>query len=86
MTNVPNNIREMWADVYKLFDINYKMPNTKEAWEQFWKQGVEIVEKYKKDCHFVSEMVVLVSEIIEEPMKEKLGIVNPCTYEDMKLF
>ena len=86
MTNVPNNIRDMWSDVYKLYDINYNMPNTKEAWEKFWQQATAVTDKHTKDCHFVNEMINVVVSMLEEPMKRKLGIINPCTFEDMNLF
>lgn len=86
MTNVPDNLREMWADIYRLFDINYKMPNTEDAWKKFWDQAVKIVDKYKNDCRFVENLVVIVSEILEEPMKIKMGVVKPYTLEDMNLF
>ena len=47
MTNVPDNIREYWKDVYILFDKHFLMDVSKqESWEAFWADGCEIVRKY----------------------------------------
>ena len=86
MTNVPNNLREMWADVYRLFDMNYNMKNDEESWKKFWDQATQIVEKYKHDCGYINSMISLVAYMIEEPMKKQMGVINPCELEDMKLF
>ena len=78
MTNVPNEIREMWADVYRLFDANYNMLNTEFCWNQFWKQAEEIKKKYNHPK--LVDLIVTVSEMIELHMKK------PCALEDMELF
>ena len=83
MTNVPNEIREMWADVYKLFDLNYNLPNTAEAWSRFWEQAEQIRQKYPENPH-LGAMIIVVSEMIEYNVTKK--ILHPCTLEDMKLF
>lgn len=82
MTNVPNEIREMWADVYKLFDLNYNIPNTAEAWSKFWNQAEEIRQKY--DNPHLGVMIIVVSEMIEYHITNK--ILHPCSLEDMNLF
>lgn len=69
MTNVPNEIREMWSDVYKLFDVNYNMPNTPQAWETFWEQAQSIRKKHK-DPRFI-ELIVVVSEMLEDRIKDR---------------
>ena len=46
MTNVPDDIRSIWTDLYKLFDIHFKMDvNSAEDWTKFWNDGSEIWEK-----------------------------------------
>lgn len=46
MTNVPPEIREIWTDLYKLFDIHYKMDiNSADDWGKFWNDGKAIWEK-----------------------------------------
>ena len=71
MTNVPDNLREMWADIYRLFDSNYLMQNTEEAWNQFWNQAVKIYEKYKEVMPRVMELLAIVGDMIGDRMKEK---------------
>ena len=92
MTNVPDNLREMWADIYRLFDINYKMENNETAWTKFWNQATAIGNKYGNNKRLI-EMVTIVSEMIEDRMKKdaenatKTPIEShPCTLEDMNLF
>lgn len=46
MTNVPQGIRDAWADVYKLFDISFNMDGSDKAWEQYWNTANELVQKY----------------------------------------
>ena len=82
MTNVPNNIREMWKDIYCLFDVNYNMQNTPEAWKSFWDQAAKIQEKYDEP-HLLG-LIVIVSDMIEGHIVDKK--LHPCTLEDMKLF
>lgn len=87
MTNVPDDIREMWSDTYKLFDLNFKMKNTDEEWKRFWEQANSIIEKHKGekiDCLY--KMINLVAELLEDRMKAEMGITRPCSLEDAKLF
>jgi len=70
MTNVPQNLREMWSDIYKLFDLNYLMENNLESWNKFLEQANRIYEKYKTACPKVLDMIIIVSELIEERMNE----------------
>lgn len=46
MTNLSNEIREIWADVYRLHDIHANMGNTSEEWTQFWKDAKAVSEKH----------------------------------------
>ena len=46
MTNVPNDIRNAWADVYKLFDVSYGMDGSPGAWEKYWNTATELVKQY----------------------------------------
>lgn len=82
MTNVPNEIREMWADVYRLFDINYNMPNTADAWSKFWEQAEVIRQKYGQ--YQVGALLMVCSDLIEYHITDKK--LHLCTLEDMKLF
>lgn len=83
MTNVPNEIREMWADVYRLYDVNYTMPHSPVAWQEYWKQVEALTKKHGNSWEF-TKMIILVTELLEEhlaPLKH-----HPCTLEDMHLF
>ena len=67
MTNVPTEIRDLWSDVYKLFDINYKMPNTEMAWNKFWEQAKQINKKHGS-CKRIVDMISLVADMISDRM------------------
>lgn len=95
MTNVPNDLREMWADIYRLFDINYKMPNTDKAWQTLCEQSVALYIKYKKYQRHVADLATVVSNIINDRIKdeeldeERKALAargKPHTLEDMELF
>lgn len=64
MTNVPQTIREAWADVYKLFDLNYNMDGSEEAWIQYWKQANELIQKYGDEVPLL-EMLEEVAHLLE---------------------
>jgi len=85
MTNVPDDIREMWSDVYKLFDNNYKMQNKIEEWNKFWSQAESISKKHIHQTR-VMDMILIVAKMIEDRMKEEENPHHPCTLEDMDLF
>lgn len=70
MTNVPNAIREMWSDVYVLFDTHYLMPNTTEAWAEYWDCCVDLCAKWKS-CKGIIIMMSMVSELLENVVKER---------------
>ena len=82
MTNVPQELRDMWADVYRLFDSHYNMKNTPEAWKEYWDRVAEINDKYKNP-HLIG-LTIIVSDMIEQHITEK--VLHPCTLEDMNLF
>jgi hypothetical protein len=71
MTNVPDELREVWKEIYVLFDTHYQMPNTAEAWDGFWKEAEAIMNKHE-DMHLL-ELVIAVSELIADKMREKVG-------------
>ena len=48
MTNVPDNIREAWKDIYILFDTHYGMDGSNpDAWADFSKKAAEIYMRHK---------------------------------------
>ena len=93
MTNVPQNLRDLWKDIYVLFDKNYLMKNDKKSWDSFWKQATEIGNKYD-GCPYLFKMFDLVSFMIEQRMiaendvrSEKPTVVPPPpVQQEMGLF
>ena len=81
-TNVPENLRNLWADIYRLYDINYTMKNTGEDWKKFWDHASEINTRY--NCLEAGHLITTVSEMLEDHVTGKK--YHPCTLEDMKLF
>ncbi len=71
MTNVPQTIRDMWTDLYKVFDKHYKLKNTEADWNAFWKDAFGVAEKYGKPEKLVSA-IFLVGEVIEERVKAEI--------------
>lgn len=90
MTNVPQNLRDLWSDIYILFDRNYLMPNTQEAWDSFWKQAMQIQSKYENECPYLFKMFDVVTTIIESRMRQeesdKYNETHNTPIEDMNLF
>jgi len=82
MTNVPDNLREMWADLYRLFDLNYNIKNDAESWKKFWEQVEQLNDKHK-NRHFMA-LAIIVSDMIEDHILNKKYF--PSTLEDMTLF
>lgn len=68
MTNVPDTIREMWADLYRLFDSHYLMPNTPDAWNAYWDKAKDIYEKYGKNERVI-DFTALIGDMIADKMK-----------------
>lgn len=67
-TNVPQEIRTIWTDLYKLFDIFYKMPNTEADWLRYWDAGKKIWEQAGKNDH-VMEALTVMADVIGDRMK-----------------
>lgn len=68
MTNVPNELRDMWTDVYKLFDVHYLMENTPEAWELFTERAKAVWEKHGRNKRLMS-MICTVIDMIDDRIK-----------------
>ena len=46
MTNVPQPVRDAWADIYKLFDVSYNMDGSDDAWIQYWERANALIKKH----------------------------------------
>ena len=63
-TNVPDNIREMWKDVYILFDTHFLMDtDNQEEWRKFWDDATKINQKHL-EIPCVIDLLTTVSEMI----------------------
>lgn len=47
MTNVPDDLRQLWREIYTVFDKNYLMDTSKqESWNKYWDDATEVLKKY----------------------------------------
>lgn len=68
MTNVPDRIRKTWKDLYKLFDIHYRMKNTEADWAAFWRDATVIYEESGQNER-VMEALILIADVFSDRMK-----------------
>lgn len=64
MTNVPENIREAWKEVYILFDTSYGMNGSKEEWIAYWEKANKLIQKYGDEIPLL-EMTTALAHMIE---------------------
>ena len=64
MTNVPDNLRDLWKEIYILFDKHFMMdPSREEDWKAFWDDGKKIHQKYEQvPC--VVELLATVADML----------------------
>lgn len=64
MTNVPDRVRNLWKELYILFDKNFLMDvSNQENWDRFWEEGVEIVKRYN-EIPGIIDMLSVISTMI----------------------
>ena len=68
MTNVPDPVREIWTEMYKLFDRYYKMENEVGDWKKFWDEVEELYRKHGKNVR-IRDMALVVADMIGDCMK-----------------
>ena len=64
MTNVPDNIREAWKELYILFDTNYGMDGSDKAWTKYWEQANKLIQKFGAEIPLL-EMTVSIAKLID---------------------
>ena len=64
MTNVPENIREAWKEVYVLFDVTYNMDGSEQAWIEYWDKANKLIQKYGEEVPLL-ELLEQVAHMIE---------------------
>ena len=68
MTNVPDDIREMWKEMYVLFDTHYLMDiNDQATWHDYWSKATEMIKKY--NIPNMVDMLQAMADIICERAK-----------------
>lgn len=65
MTNVPDNVRAAWKDLYILFDTNYGMDGSDKAWEKYWGQATQLIKKYGDEIP-VLEMTESIARMLDQ--------------------
>jgi len=70
MTNVPEDIRNAWADVYRLFDVSYTMDGSEGAWIQYWEKANTMIQKYGDDIPLL-EILEAVAHMLEHYVKKR---------------
>lgn len=47
MTNVPDELRQVWKEIYIVFDKNYLMDTSKqESWNKYWDDATEVLKNH----------------------------------------
>ena len=69
-TNLPNELREIWTDAYKLFDVCYTMPNTVKAWEWFTPQVDELGRKHG-NSKLLTDLLTVIADFTDTRQKQE---------------
>lgn len=68
MTNVPQPIRDIWTELYKLFDKHYLMPDNQPAWRAFWEDAQKLWLQSGKN-----KLVLGAIELVAECITQRAG-------------
>ena len=69
MTNVPDENRELWTDLYKFYDIHYLMGNTAEDWSTFWDDAEQIYKRHDGKPLLI-KFITAIAEDFESRLKK----------------
>lgn len=70
MTNVPKEIRDIWTDLYKLFDRHFLITGTGEEWKAFWNDAKELCERSGNNEHLYV-MIVAIADYLGDRIKKQ---------------
>lgn len=70
MTNVPDNIRSIWTDLYKFYDIHYLMNDTADDWTVFWDDAEKIYHRYD-GYPLLVKIITAIAEEFETRLKKR---------------
>lgn len=66
---LPQNLRDIWTDMYSLHANFNDMGNTVEEWTAYWKTAVSIVKKHN-DNKLAHELALAISEYLDSERKQ----------------
>lgn len=70
--SMPESIREIWKDMYKLHEEFNGMGNGVDDWATWWKTAVSVIHKHN-DAKLAEEMVLAITAHLESERKAKYG-------------
>lgn len=66
---LPQDLRDIWTDMYSLHANFNAMGNSVEEWTAFWKTSVSIMKKHN-DNKLAQELVLAIAEYLGEERKQ----------------
>lgn len=73
MTNVPQDIRDIWTEMYKVFDRHYLLKDSQEGWESYWREAQSIWVAHGMNER-ISSGFGLLADVIGDRIKQERGI------------
>lgn len=70
MTNVPKEIRDIWTDLYKLFDRHFLITGSDEEWIAFWDEATKLRERSGNNQH-LNEMIDAIADYLGDRIKKQ---------------
>ena len=71
MTNVPTDLREVWTDLYKLFDKHFLMNlDDQDDWKKYWADASNIIQKWNYMTCLI-DFVTTIAEFIVKMRKRQ---------------
>lgn len=71
MTNLPDNLRDLWKQLYVLFDRHYLMDiSSEEEWKSFWDDAIQIKNRHDTVPCLV-DLLATLSDMIAKMAQER---------------
>ena len=71
MTNLPDNLRDLWKQLYVLFDRHYLMDiSSEEEWKSFWNDAIQIKNRHDTVPCLV-DLLATLSDMIVKVAQER---------------
>lgn len=72
MTNVPQELRDFWKELYILFDTSYVMDGSDKSWETYWSKATDLIKKYGTEIDII-EMIDAVANLLKQVIGRRNG-------------